>query len=273
MAADQHSPLDERKNACNMNRFQSAFPASVCFRVTRFCNARCGFCLAPPDGGVHPSFESLQQRIDWLFAAGVRTIHFCGGEPTIHHDLPKLIRYVHEQGKKSKLTTNGILISEDLIHALQECKTEVKVSVHGPSKHHNEIVGVSAFDKVISNLQRLISARVKTSIQTTIVTGHLDVADWAIQFCLESGLKRISFLPFIPRGRGNETRGKYELSQSERRQLKELVKQKRRKLSSRLDIRLNDFNSTPIHVMESDGRFVRESATEARDVEVSRVSS
>lgn len=29
------------------------FPQSVCFRVTRACNARCGFCLAPGDG-EHP---------------------------------------------------------------------------------------------------------------------------------------------------------------------------------------------------------------------------
>src|SRR6187402_3608771 len=102
-----------------MNMHEKALPTMVCFRVTRFCNARCGFCLAPPDGGKHPSFESLRSRIDWLFERGVKTIHFCGGEPTIHHDLPKLIKYVHEQGRKSKLTTNGISISEELVETLR----------------------------------------------------------------------------------------------------------------------------------------------------------
>src|SRR6478735_11959113 len=161
----------QRKNTDIMNRRTNDFPTQVCFRVTRFCNARCGFCLAPPDGGIHPTFESLKQRLDWLFTAGVKTVHFCGGEPTIHHDLPKLLRYVREQGRKSKLTTNGILISEDLIHAIQECRTEVKVSLHGPHEHHNEVVGVDAFDKTVANIRRLVAARVATFMQTTIVTG------------------------------------------------------------------------------------------------------
>src|SRR5215471_3849983 len=82
-----------------------ALPSMICFRVTRYCNAHCGFCLAPPDGGIHPSFSMLKHRIDWLFSHGVNTIHFCGGEPTIHHDLPELIKYVHDQNRKSKLTT------------------------------------------------------------------------------------------------------------------------------------------------------------------------
>jgi hypothetical protein len=42
-------------------------PSSVCFRVTRYCNAHCGFCLAPPEG-VHPPAQVLLQRLDvrWL---------------------------------------------------------------------------------------------------------------------------------------------------------------------------------------------------------------
>ena len=245
----------------------------VCFRVTRFCNARCGFCLAPPDGGIHPSFESLKSRIDWLFANGVKTIHFCGGEPTIHHDLSKLIRYVTEQGRKTKLTTNGIAVSDELIRTLYESKTAVKVSLHGPREHHNEVVGVDAFDKTVSSIQRLVASGVPTSVQTTIVTGHLDILDWSIRFCLDNGVKRVSFLPFIPRGSGYENRNKYELSSAERRNLHNEVKQKRRKLNSRLDIRLLDFNIRPIHVIESDGRVVLESSTEGRDVLLYRIAA
>jgi hypothetical protein len=45
------------------------FPQSVCFRVTRACNARCGFCLAPWDG-EHPPADVLLHRVDWLISAG-----------------------------------------------------------------------------------------------------------------------------------------------------------------------------------------------------------
>ena len=241
-------------------------PHMICFRVTRFCNARCGFCLAPPDGGIHPPFEILKDRIDWVFANGVKTIHFCGGEPTIHHHLPELIRYVDKQGRKSKLTTNGISISEELIRTLRSCNTAVKVSLHGPAEHHNDVVGLDAFDRTTSGIQRLIAAGVSTSVQTTIVNGHLDVIDWVIKFCLDNKIKLVSFLPFIPRGNGKENRGKYELSYDERRYLYNRVRQEKLKFGRRLDIRLLDFNSQSIHVVESDGRVVLEAATESRDV-------
>jgi len=250
----------------------NSLPLMICFRVTRFCNARCGFCLAPPDGGIHPPFAVLKDRIDWLFANGVRIIHFCGGEPTIHHDLPELISHVHAHGRKSKLTTNGISISDKLIHTLYVCKTQVKVSLHGPRAHHNEVVGVEAFDETTGSIRRLISAGVSTSVQTTIVTGHLDIVDWSIGFCLDNKVKLVSFLPFIPRGSGYPNRIKYELSQGERRDLRNLSTQKRRKLISRIDIRLLDFNARPIHVVEPDGRVVLEGATEAMDILIHRIN-
>ena len=246
--------------------FRKNLPLMICFRVTRFCNARCGFCLAPPDGGIHPPVAALKERIDWLFAHGVKTIHFCGGEPTIHHDLHELICYVNEKGKKSRLTTNGISISDKLVAALSSNKTTVKVSLHGSREHHNDVVVRDAFDATTATIRRLLSAGISTSVQTTIVTGHLDVVEWSINFCLENGVKLVSFLPFIPRGSGFENRGKYALSPPERRTLQKLVTEKRRKLMSRIDVRLLDFNTRPIHVVEPDGRLVLESATEARDV-------
>jgi MoaA/NifB/PqqE/SkfB family radical SAM enzyme len=249
----------------------NALPPMICFRVTRFCNARCGFCLAPPDGGIHPPSTLLKDRIDWLFKKGIKTIHFCGGEPTIHHGLPELIAYVNESGKKSKLTTNGITVSDELIDALARSGTEVKVSLHGYKEHHDEMVGRTAFENTTASIKRLMSKGVKTSVQCTIVTGHLDIVDWNIKFCIENKIKRISFLPFIPRGNGYVQRNKYELSVVERRNLYALIKERRRRLVSRIDIRLLDFNARPIHVVESDGRVVLEGATETRDTLICKI--
>lgn len=95
-------------------------PDTICFRVTRYCNARCGFCLAPPDGS-NPAADKLTQRLEWLLGRGVKTIHFCGGEPTIHPALPRLIEYVDARGGKTKLTTNGIAVSNALLQVLR-CK-------------------------------------------------------------------------------------------------------------------------------------------------------
>jgi MoaA/NifB/PqqE/SkfB family radical SAM enzyme len=253
--------------------FTGELPPMICFRVTRFCNARCGFCLAPPDGGIHPPVSLLKGHIDWLFEKGVKTIHFCGGEPTIHRDLPGLINYVKERGKKSKLTTNGISMPDKLIDALDKANTQVKISLHGDKDHHNLMVGCNAYDDTTATLRRLLAARVYTSIQTTIVANHLHIVDWTIQFCLDNGIKRVSFLPFIPRGSGNLTKDRFQLSPAERRELRNLVTQKRRQLISRIDIRLLDFNARPIHVVEPDGRVILESATEAMDTLLYQIPS
>jgi MoaA/NifB/PqqE/SkfB family radical SAM enzyme len=245
-------------------------PESVCFRVTRYCNASCGFCLAP-NNGVHPKAYVLTERIDWLLSRGVRTIHFCGGEPTIHPDLADLIDHVHHAGGKSRLTTNGIAIPEALISALRNRRTHVKVSLHGDREHHDKMVGRKAFDQATQNLRRLRAAGVPTSVQTTVVRGSEWVVEWAIAFCREVGVRRLSILPFIPRGDGNIRREEYELTIGQRQSLRSLVSQKRKELSGRLEIRWLDFTASPVPVVDADGKVVLEGATEALDRVLCRI--
>ena len=239
-------------------------PPMICFRVTRYCNARCGFCLAPPDG-TNAAAGILTNRIDWLLSHGVKTIHFCGGEPTIHPALPQLLAHVQARGGKSKLTTNGIKVSDELLSALRATRAQVKVSLHGDRAHHDEIVGRAAFDDTTHNIRRLVAAGISTSVQTTVVAGGAWVVDWVAGFCLESRVRRLSILPFIPRGSGYERKGEYGLSSFERRALREHVKKQRRALNGRLDLRWLDFTARPIHVVEPDGRVVLEGATEGMD--------
>ncbi len=236
--------------------YTNHLPSKICFRVTRSCNARCGFCLAPANGSIHPSVTQLKQYLDWLIERGVRRIHFCGGEPTIHHGLPELIDYTYVKGAKPMLTTNGISLSGKLITVLSATGTKVKVSLHGPMAFHNKIVGREAFDAATTTIRRLVASGIRTSIQTTIIHEHLDVVNWMIQYGLQSKIKRISFLPFIPRGNGYENRGIYELSYRERCQLRDLIKQKKRKYNTIIDLQLLDFNVKPVPVVEPDGSVV-----------------
>ena len=240
------------------------FPPVICFRITRSCNARCGFCLAPPDG-FHVDGVTLTQRLDWLLTQGVKTIHFCGGEPTIHPALPLLLEYMHARGRNSRLTTNAIEIPENLLQVLRRTGTQVKISLHGSRDHHNSLVGREAFDYTVDNLRRLLAARVPTSVQTTVVAGGTWVVDWVAGFCLETGVRRLSILPFIPRGSGHSRRGEYGLSSFQRRELRDLVISKRRTLNGRLELRWLDFTARPIPVVETNGELVLEGATEGMD--------
>lgn len=242
----------------------AAFPDVICFRVTRHCNARCGFCLSPPDG-FHPDTATLVQRINWLRTQGVKRIHFCGGEPTIHPALGDLIEHVHALGGRSLLTTNGIAIQDELISVLSAHHTRVKVSLHGDEAHHDRIVGCKAFSSTTGNLRRLLQAGVPTSIQTTVVSGGEWVIEWVADFCRGFGVRTLSILPFIPRGSGSHRHEQYELSDADRSRLHELVRKKRKALAGVLDIRWLDFSSRPVMVAEASGRLVLEGATERLD--------
>ena len=246
---------------------QIALPESICFRVTRYCNARCGFCLAPPDGN-HPDADTLIWRLDWLLTRGVRTIHFCGGEPTVHPAIPQLIEYVYSHNGKSRLTTNGIAISNELVAVLRARRTGVKVSLHGDREHHNKMVGCEGFDRTTDNLRRLVTSGVPTSVQTTVVAGGEWVVGWVAAFCRKVGVRRLSILPFIPRGSGNDRREEYALTTRERGQLRDLVRRERRRLNWQLDLRWRDFNAEPVPVVEADGTVVIEGATESADQEI-----
>ncbi|MNE66039.1 hypothetical protein D3C80_1615680 [compost metagenome] len=162
-------------------------------------------------------------------------------------------------------------MSDELIKTLLIAKTEVKLSLHGNEDHHNKIVGKEAFNPITTAIERLIKVGVKASIQTTIVHQHLDMVDWIIDFCLSNKIKKVSFLPFIPRGHGFENRSLYGLTPEECRLFHDLIRQNRKKYISRLDIRLLDFSARPIHVVEPDGRIVLEGATEARDIMIFQI--
>lgn len=239
-------------------------PATMCFRVTRYCNARCGFCLAPPDG-VHPDLGLLKRRVDWLVAHGMRTVHFCGGEPTIHPGLAELLVHARAGGCLTRLTTNGIALPDGLLAALRATGTAVKLSLHGDQAHHDAIVGRPAFDLANAHLREMLAARVPTTVQTTLVAGGEWVLDWMADHCLALGVRRLSILPFIPRGSGVQTEVRFGLTPAQRSQLRERVRRKRLALLGRLDVRWLDFASQALPVVEADGRVVMERASEALD--------
>jgi MoaA/NifB/PqqE/SkfB family radical SAM enzyme len=98
-----------------------------------------------------------------------------------------------------------------------------------------------------------------------VVAGGEWVVEWVAAYCLKVGVRRLSILPFIPRGSGYERRDEYALTLNERGRLHELVRRKRKALNGRLDVRWLDFTARPVPVVEADGTVVIEGATESLD--------
>ena len=84
--------------------------------VTDRCNFRCVYCM--PEEGLTwlakdkiLSFEEITRLARLFVRMGIKGIRLTGGEPTVRHELPKLIRMLNpllSEGLESlSLTTNG----------------------------------------------------------------------------------------------------------------------------------------------------------------------
>ena len=245
-------------------------PKVVCFRVTRACNAACSFCLAPPDG-VHPSKAELIRRLGQLAADGAEVIHFCGGEPTLHPALPDLMLFAARQGIKCKLTTNGLFLPQRVHDTIGRVNCVTKFSLHGPSHHHNRILRRLAYDSVVNNIRLLRDTGCTVSLQTVLIKGGSWVVEWLLEFCVREAIPKVSFIPFIPRGYGRDTRNLFEPKPSELFDLHRMVLNLRDQLAGQIDVRWLEFISRSYIVVETDGSIVIERQSESADENLSNI--
>lgn len=91
--------------------------------ITDFCNFRCDYCLPngyTANGGKRPDNELTLSEIQTLIHAfaklGTTKVRLTGGEPSIRHDLPKIIELAKTtQGIKTvALSSNGYRLAKHL---------------------------------------------------------------------------------------------------------------------------------------------------------------
>lgn len=151
---------------------------ALCLHVAHTCNLNCSYCFAS-QGKYHGeravmSFEVGKRALDFLVEnSGTRRnleVDFFGGEPLMNFEVvKKLVAYARsiekEKGKNFRftLTTNGVLIDDDVIDfANKEC-SNVVLSLDGRKEIHDrfrvDINGNGSFDKIIPKFQKLVKAR------------------------------------------------------------------------------------------------------------------
>ena len=122
-------------------------------RLCAACNNRCRFCLDRQslDGSLRPR-DQLDAELRAGRAALATRLILSGGEPSLHPDLPDLIRSARRLGYEwVQLITNGRRLAyPQFLHALLDAGLdEVTFSIHGSSPLvHDAMVGVpGAFDQ------------------------------------------------------------------------------------------------------------------------------
>ena len=151
---------------------------ALCLHVAHTCNLNCSYCFAS-QGKYHGdraimSFEVGKQALDFLIAnSGSRRnleVDFFGGEPLMNFqvvkDLVAYARSVEKQYNKNfrfTLTTNGILIDDDVIDfANREC-SNVVLSLDGRKEIHDrfrvDYAGKGSWERIVPKFRKLVEAR------------------------------------------------------------------------------------------------------------------
>ncbi len=136
------------------------------------CNFRCPFCHNP--SLVLPErIEASMTREALLAFLQTRTrkldgVCITGGEPTLHQDLPELLRAIKNMGFSVKLDTNGSrpemvrkLLTENLIDYVA---MDIKNS---PAKYEATCGGVNFLPQVQETAQLLMESRIDYEFRTT----------------------------------------------------------------------------------------------------------
>jgi len=101
--------------------------------VTSNCNLKCPMCFAQSGpGGQNIDFATYRKMVDrYVHLEGVADIvQLSGGEPTLHPELVRMVRYAYEQPIQAiMINTNGIRLAHDeaLVEALAAMRDRVEI--------------------------------------------------------------------------------------------------------------------------------------------------
>jgi MoaA/NifB/PqqE/SkfB family radical SAM enzyme len=88
--------------------------------VTRRCNLSCSYCFEYDKVSAPVPLATLEARVDHLARLRSVFVTLTGGESLLHPDLVELVRYIAGRGMTPFVNTNGFLLTEEIILALNE---------------------------------------------------------------------------------------------------------------------------------------------------------
>lgn len=155
------------------------------------CNFRCPWCYTREL--VLPEMVKLQPKIpEKDFFSFLKTrqsllagIVICGGEPTIHKDLPDFVKKIKKMGYFIKLDTNGSnpgmlkkMINDNLLDY-------IAMDIKAPKEKYTEAVGIKVnVEDIEKSIKLLKESKVDHEFRTTVVpTIHVKedivkIAEW-----------------------------------------------------------------------------------------------
>ena len=151
---------------------------AMCLHVAHTCNLNCSYCFASQGkyqgDRALMSFETGKRAFDFLIEkSGTRRnleVDFFGGEPLMNWDVIKqLVEYARSVEKKHNknfrftLTTNGVLLDDEVMEYLNREMSNVVLSLDGRPEIHDhfrvDYNGKGSYEKILPKFKELVEKR------------------------------------------------------------------------------------------------------------------
>ncbi len=155
---------------------------SVNFHIIRACDAKCVFCFGTfRDVRSRLPTPDAERVLEALHRQGAKKINFAGGEPTLHPDLGRLLRYGKALGMTTSIVTNGRML-EALLDRHADVLDWVGLSVDSGDESVQADLGRGDGDHVaraiaLADQCRAHGVRVKLNTVVTATTWQEDMSD------------------------------------------------------------------------------------------------
>lgn len=192
---------------------------ALCLHIAHDCNLACRYCFAE-EGEYHGrrelmSYEVGKAALDFLIAnSGNRRnleVDFFGGEPLMNFQVVKdLVAYGREQEKlhdknfRFTLTTNGVLLNDDIMEFANREMANVVLSIDGRKAVHDFMrpfrKGAGSYDLIVPKFQKFAESRNQTNyyVRGTFTHHNLDFSEDVLHLA-DLGFKQISVEPVVAR--------------------------------------------------------------------------
>ncbi len=216
-AGQLFSPDTHADKADVLKKRSAGIVKALCLHVAHTCNLNCSYCFASQ--GKYQgeralmSYEVGRQALDFLIAhSGDRhnlEVDFFGGEPLMNFQVVKdLVAYARSIEKKHNktfrftLTTNGMLIDDDVIDFANREMNNVVLSLDGRKAVHDafrvDYAGRGSWERIVPKFQKFVAARGDKSyyIRGTFTHNNPDFLS-DIKEMLSLGFDKLSMEPVV----------------------------------------------------------------------------
>ncbi|MCD7864828.1 MAG: thioether cross-link-forming SCIFF peptide maturase [Clostridiales bacterium] len=190
---------------------------ALCLHIAHDCNLACRYCFAE-EGEYHGrrelmSFEVGRQALDFLIAnSGNRRnleVDFFGGEPLMNWQVVKdLVAYgreqekIHDKNFRFTLTTNGILLNDEIMEFANREMANVVLSIDGRKEVNDHMRpfrgGQGSYDRIVPKFRKFAESRHqdKYYVRGTFTHYNLDFSEDVLHLA-DLGFKQISVEPVV----------------------------------------------------------------------------